>query len=593
MVGLLALALPVFAQNFTQALQPGDSVQVTCPSSLSYTATSGTVTCATVVPTSVPTAAPTATPAPSQKPALLAGYEMNQPTYADMSKVKYQPYGQFVNGFTHTDAHWGTIGYSPNGTQFQGWDFLGMDNEGIERIQTDPAFLRLKLNRPAIVAVLWKSATPASWLSGWTDTGPSPMLDWGFCGSSHQCHIYTRVFQAEEADLGGPSADGAEHDVYDVLLAESNGKATTPPAQLGSPNATPNQTCPQWVTSQYVATGKDGMQRQAWAPQIDPVYWCYTRSEHGSNPALFWNQTDPVTGKPFTTTYGAASAAMGMAEAPAGFKNYVVATDAGTWLFVNHFGTSSLQATCESNERGSSAGRFHEVQILYRPKGASEPTIRYTFNGDFGVATDNANPAQRLTPSVCPNQGLDVLSDPSHGSRQIPADSTNPTVDYEPWVANLSMASALGLSGLINFNTLDQGRHCDSTPGCANLDYTGLSGSHRYMEPNRSFAISSNHPSGWFCTDSMGMKAVTCGSAGSLYQYAAAGASASWQYVDDNHFVDTGNQPWNVHGGDAYSNSCREGDAFVECYANLDIHADGGFPQVLEGSIKISGSDAN
>jgi hypothetical protein len=455
------------------------------------------------------------------RPTLLAAYTFSDEQNQDLAHAVYRPFRQYADSFQVADARWGADTVWPSSGGQDQWDFLLVPNEGIDRIQSDPNWLTLTLNRAARISIVWhsKGVVPA-WLAerGWVAGDASGD---SFCGGP--CPTYARVAGPGPVVLGGVNAagDSAEHDVYYVLLEEADGTLPPLPGQLGSPAAQPNQPCPGWVHDQYVTTGPDGKTYLTWHPQIDPVYWCYFGHEHGSNPDLFLAGYKPP--------FGYADAVAGTPEAHAGFKLYAV-TDAngGKWLFMHHMGSSTLQATCEH------PGRFHEVDVAYRAPGA-RPAAKLFFTADFGMATDNANPPSRLQPSACPDQGLDVKG---NGRREIPTNSTG-GVFYEPWIFGQSGA-VLGLQGAVAFNTLDQMRHCD-TVQCTRAVPTGLTGTHRYMQPNRAFGLlSSGTATGTFYTDPSGVTFLCgCQQTGVVQQYLAPGLNVRWTYPNDDTFVDS------------------------------------------------------
>ena len=97
-----------------------------------------------------------------------------------------------------------------------------------------------------------------------------------------------------------------------MLLAEAGGTPSPAPVQLGSPAALPNQTCPAWAHNRHQIV-ENGVCYFTWHRQIDPVYWCHYRHEHGSNPARFGNgQWKPL--------FGRTAIASGIAENHEGFK---------------------------------------------------------------------------------------------------------------------------------------------------------------------------------------------------------------------------------------------------------------------------------
>jgi hypothetical protein len=429
---------------------------------------------------------------PGLSPTLLDSYTFNG-SQPDMAAVSYHPwqYATTYNGssFVVTDqTHWDY--QVPNGGAYSGWDALLLPNDGYFRSVTDPAWLQINLTRPATVAIVWRSAATErpAWLSGWT-LGPSgaDSSGWG-CGGS-PCPVYTRVFTAAQTvTLGGVRAaeDPLDRDVYYVLLAEANGQPSTPPTQLATPPAYANQTCPSWVHDQYAATAADGQIYPTWHPQIDPVYWCYFRHDHGSDPIQFLPTYLPL--------YGYTAAAMGDNEPHVGFKTYVF--DDGSnhrWLITQHFGTSSLDRACV---------RYHTLDVAVAMASTGQLLADLHLMADFGTSASNVT-GQALAPAACPAQALRPTDDGSTGVRELPVAAQGPIM-YEPWRFD-GRGNILGLDGTVTFNTRDSVVICDGAPPCSSAVETGGSGSYRFFMFTSDFGVHAGAHTGQFYTDPRGL----------------------------------------------------------------------------------------
>jgi hypothetical protein len=336
-------------------------------------------------------------------------------------------------------------------------------------------------------------------------------------------------------DHGGAS-DPFGRDTYWVLLGEANGApSATPPSPSGREVARPNQTCPSWVHDQYVTTGPDGRSYPTWHPQIDPVYWCYFRHEHGSDPTLF----SPA----YQAIYGYASAVDGANEAHAGFKSYVF-DDAQNqrWLITHHFGTGSLERVC---------ARFHTVDIAVLSQKTQEVQADLHFMADFGKALANVEGTPPLSPPGCPNQAAQADAQASTGARAIR--TANPeSAGYEPWRLDASRLS-LGVQGELTFLTLNQITACD-TLECRVAVPSGKDGSTRLLKTGKDFGLSAGSADSVFYTDSKGEARLSAGQPGAVRQYIRPGFSTSLAYLGDAAQCAAGG-PW----GDVYQ--CGEGAA--------------------------------
>jgi hypothetical protein len=421
------------------------------------------------------------------------------------------------------DASWGDQRVDNPGP-YAGWDVLAMPNEGITRIADRADWLALGLNRPARLAVVWRCCeNPTGWLSGW-EPGPEVVVN----GAS--LPTYTRRVGAGEVILGGvydPGAVPGPHaarDSYWVLLGEEDGRPSAAPAvPAGREAPRPNETCPAWVHDQYSATGPDNRRYATWHPQIDPVYWCYFRHDHGSDPTRFSPSYRPL--------YGYASTAAGSDEPHPGFKSYVFDDGGGRrWLLSQHFGTGSVDRACV---------RFHDVAVAVAAAGSGEVLADLQFMGDFGKAVVNAN-GEPLTPSRCPGQAAASNADGSRGERQLPV-LTRGAIGYEPWRLD-EHRTILGLTGGLTFNTPDAVVMCNDVI-CDRPIPTGSTGTLRFFTYSRGFGITAGGLSGTFYTDPYGRAPSAAGQPGAVRQYVRPGLSVSVPYFGDNQTCHS-SDPW-------------------------------------------------
>jgi hypothetical protein len=305
-----------------------------------------------------------------------------------------------------------------------------------------------------------------------------------------------------------------------------------------------NETCPAWVHDQYTATGPDGRLYATWHPQIDPVYWCYFRHDHGSNPAQLAPGYQPL--------YGYASTAAGANEPHAGFKSYVMDDGAGRrWLFSHHFGTGSIDRACV---------QFHDVGVAVAAGG--EVLADLHLMGDFGKSVVNAT-GEALTPAACPGQAAQSDATGSRGVRQLPV-VTRGAIGYEPWRLD-EHRTILGLTGALTFITTDAVVLCNDVT-CDRAVVTGSTGTHRFFTYTRGFGITAGGLSGTFYTDAYGRTSAGAGQPGAIRQYVKPGLSVSTPYFGDNQTCHT-SDPWT---------------AFYTCDANLSQ----GLPTMLENAIQ-------
>jgi hypothetical protein len=453
---------------------------------------------------------------------LLATYAHNSTLRGGVSweYVVYRP-RQVQAGLVINDPTRGELRVD-NAGAYHGWDVLPTFNYSVHRIETGSIWTVLELNRAATVAIVWRGGvTLPSWLSGWAKAGNVTI-------SGNSFPTYRKSFGRGKISLGGvysptDQPGNITRDTYWILLAESDGLPSPAPIVPGGKAAPiPNETCPAWVHDQYVATGPDGATYPTWHHLIDPVYWCYHRHEHGSNPRWFGGGKKPV----FEYT----ASKHGMTEAHAGFKNFVLDSEDGTrWMITHHFGTAGLARACS---------RFHTVDIAVKSIATGELLADLHFMGDFGMSIVNRTHVP-LTPPTCPDQAS--LASDSHGVRMLPS-AADGAVGYEPWRVDTSNL-VFGFIASFTVNNPDAMVICNNSI-CDQPVVTGGSGSKRFFSPNgdadgNRFGIIAGEISGEFYTDVHGTKMLRSNDTGAVRQYLKPGAkmqvlSSTSEYYDLN-----------------------------------------------------------
>jgi hypothetical protein len=318
-------------------------------------------------------------------------------------------------------ANFGNMKYKPRFNKFPdftGWDQLDLPGSNSTRAD----WLRLSLNRDATITVVWKKS--ASWLAGWTK-GASPLAD----GSN----TYTKSFPAGDVSLPSPGKDNGS---YLVLLGEKDGKPGLPAGvTAGTPIPTPNEVCPSWVNNLYKAEAPDGQSYLSWHPQIDPVYYCYFRHEHGSDPSL--------VGLPGIPLEYVARVNNNQAEVHEGFKGFAIRDEKNGygWYFNVHAETGDLHRVCTRN---------HTVTVAVTKLDTGEIVAQLGYKGDFGASIGNKDVGGKApviqTPNMpgmtCDDQAAILKSAPDFSKRIRVASIENG--GYENWHGGLN--STLGLT---------------------------------------------------------------------------------------------------------------------------------------------------
>jgi hypothetical protein len=451
---------------------------------------------------------------PNAVPALLTSYVVRgDPDYRiswSAPNFRYRP-RQFVVGLqADSGGRAGSEARVDDTGSYSGWDILNTPNLSVNTFASRADWFTFLLNRPATVAIVWRGGNPVpTWLSSWNRGG-----DVVLTGKS--VPTYVRAFPAGEVRLGGVYEPGStstvSRDTYLILLAEADGTPSkTPPVPAGKELPQPNQTCPAWVHAQYVTTGPDGKTYPTWHPQIDPVYWCYFRHEHGSDPSAF------IPG--YTPAYGYTASVAGVDEPHAGFKTYVLDDHAGhRWILTHHFGTSGLKRACV---------RFHTVDIAVADTASHQILADLHFMGDFGksVAASADSRDVPLTPPDCPNQATLANADGTSGVRKIHV-ATRDTSGYEPWRID-DRRNILGLKPAdLTFATGTAVVICNELT-CDQPVTTGSKGEFRFLTFNSGFGITAGPNHGEFYCDVLGRTPMSSGQPGAIRQYVQPGLNLS------------------------------------------------------------------
>lgn len=510
--------------TFTMPATPGTAYQFRLFANDGYArlaAAAVTVTGGGPAATATPVPTATAGP-PAVQPPLLARYENLTPLGNDYNQTFYRP-RQFVNGVSWNDATWGRYTITNTTATYAGWDLLITPNQGPHRERDTAAWFKLTLNRPARLALLWQDvgAVPSWVTSSWT---VGPPVTWSDGTTSRTYH---KDFPAGDVSLGSLRAPGAggppAGNTYLVLLAEAGGVASVAPTvPVGKETPTANQTCPAWVHDQYT-TVVDGVVYPTWHPQIDPVYYCYFRHEHGSDPKLFGDGT-------WKPAYGRSALASGIPENHEGFKGARFLLGDHDFYYYTHMGTANVV--------GAACQHLHEVAVAQARLSDRVLTADVMFMADFGRAVENTTHTP-LNPPGCPNQG--TLRTGS-GMRLFPVQNgTQPTVFYYPWNFDHS-GTVVGLGSRIGINNPDLQTICLDMQCSANVSNAPAPGAKRFFNPAPGFGVRATlaAATGVFYTDPLGKVVRPGPGAGNVRQFVHPSANASTQSLTDQGACVTG-----------------------------------------------------
>ncbi|WP_019584656.1 hypothetical protein [Deinococcus apachensis] len=477
---------------------------------------------------------PIPTPAPTVQPTLVAAYWRMQGELQKYDSLRYAP-RQFNAGLTLDPGvtHFGTQTIS-NAGQYAGWDHLGLPNSYTVAIDTFQQF-GLKLNRAAQVGLIWRAGNyRPSWLGSWTERGSVTLT------SGRTYPVFVKTFQAGSVDLlpmSYPSETGTQFS--SVIVGEANGTGSAAPSvPAGQTPPVPNQTCPAWVHDQYKALGPDGQMYPTWHPQVDPVYWCYFRHEHGSDPKLAGVGAD---GKPlYQPLYGYTAARHGMTEPHVGFKSHVFKDRVtGVWWNVTyHMGGAGAGRICQ---------RYHTADLGVVAGGVLKADLHLM--GDFGRARVFTAPGEFELISGCPEDQGQIRD---MGSRTLGGPNTD---GYEPWVIDNEYNVTGWHPAFFSVKTSFPQTRCADAPGCTTLQNLYAldpihTGSERLLEfgPNtRVTAGDHGQNSGVFYTDPHGEGFLPATDAHATRQFIAPGfSSATTPPADTDTGYCTARDAWTV-----------------------------------------------
>lgn len=461
-------------------------------------------------------------------------------------QVRYRP-RQFVAGFTQiADVSWGSWTVQ-NAGAYSGWDVLPLPNEGSTRTSTVYPLATYTLSRPARVALVWRTETaPADWVAadGWTPAGNvvafNAARNWTRTYPTYTKTLPTGTFTVGgNFDAGDSTTTGAKNLPW-LLFAEADGTPSLPPVvPEGREVPVANQTCSDWVHDLHQDIGPDGTLYRTWHPAIDPIYWCYFRHEHGSDPRHAFPAGD------FTPFYGYVTSGMTipgtsipMTENHWGHKTHVFQNMDGYWMLATqHVGTTGLARanTCLQ--------RFHLVDLVVRNAERTETLAHVQVMGDYGRSLVNTN-ATPYTPTACPNGNAATGLTTTVPARKVPL-STTGQITYEPWQFNQTAYAAMGFTGTLTINTLNPLDICGSLVCDTPVGYTDRSGAERILQPTvplrfRDLGLGVD---GHFCTDGMGM-VQDCALPNSIEQYIKPGLDLTFRgtgSLTQTHFE---TRPW-------------------------------------------------
>lgn len=407
------------------------------------------------------------------------------------------------DGSVRLEANYGGVRYKPRQSSFkgfEGWDELSLPSSESTRVD----WLRLSLNRDARVAVVWKIDPVPLWLIGWERVA----LPEGFTA-------FVKDFKKGEVALGGP---GKNNGKYTVLLAEAGGRPSAEPALppgVGE-KPLPNTDCPSWLHDSWRVVGPDGNEFQGWHPQIDPIYWCYYRHEHNSDPGLIGYQA--------AFTYVALKN-QNQPERGEGFKGFVIkdeATQIG-WYINLHSETSTDQRVC---------ARFHTVTLAATDLRTGRLLLELGYKGDFGFSRENNDSEQFITPNACPDQAK--IAQQTDASKRIRVASDG-NGGYEQWDGGC--VRALGMecgNRVIGIDIQNPATSC-ADYSCSRLIINDGSSTRRTIDVRKlkvsyleSLDLSDGKKDGYFYTDVYGLNpGLSPDDPGAVRQYVKPGLSLS------------------------------------------------------------------
>ncbi len=302
--------------------------------------------------------------------------------------------------------------YAPRQSSFSGyetWDVL--KTPWPWGVPSGDKWLYVTLNRDAeIVLAMPNWAKASAWLNSWEQGSSSALNE---KGDKVTYQTFRKSFPKGEISL--PSVFETE---YTLLIAEKGGTPSTEPDLPAgvTERPQPNETCPAWLANSWLAEGVDGRMYKTWQPQIDPVYWCYYRHEHGSDPSLVGYEPS----FDYVAYYNNRQN-----ERHEGFKGFAFKENDVGWYINVHATTGMLSRACV---------RFHTVVFFARDLNTGEKLLELSYKGDYGAAVSNANEDIILQPQQanCPNQKAIAQETNALKALRVFTNGKDPG-DYERW----------------------------------------------------------------------------------------------------------------------------------------------------------------
>ena len=412
-----------------------------------------------------------------------------------VSDILYQP-RSFVNGADADSYRYGSTIVTEPG-KYEGWDILAPPNYSDNKTGK---WLYLTLNRRAQVGLVWMADDQPAWLGSWTRSGTVEL-------NYRTYPVYKKTLGAGQRWIGGPNVSGDSVRSYIVLLGEENGAPTPEPdAPQGKQIPSPNTECPEWVHDQYTTVGPDGADYETWHPQIDPVYWCYFRHHHGSDPSI-------IPGNPLIP-YEYVASKVPQDEPDVGFKEMIFEDPRGYYVrMIDHVATGHHRRVC---------AQFHTVYTLVYDSQGNE-LFRAAFKADFGATVDQDGRVP-TTPTNC-GYNMAAVAAGTDARKELRIGSDDH--DYERWIAVPTVEAAnLGMVFNHRFDIQDPFTFCRNiTCNAVDVDTerteTGTRRVFRMrdMEFDASLALDT----GTFYTDPYGVGIVAETAADAVQQYIQPG----------------------------------------------------------------------
>ena len=295
---------------------------------------------------------------------------------------------------------------------YEGWDILSTPWPWAP--PASGQWMTLSLNRDArLVIILSEWDTPEdAWLKEWKKGSTTAKDNFG---ETLHYNTYTKDFSKGEISL-----PNLQEKQYSLLLAEKGGTSSVEPVlpEGITIRPEPNKACPDWLSSNVWTTkGPDGNTYKTWHPQIDPIYWCYYKHEHGSDPSLV---------KYSPSFEYIAFLNNNQAELHEGFKGFAIqdkSKDIG-WYINTHSETGVISRVCT---------RVHTVVVAAIKLSTGEKLLELGYKGDFGAMIGTFNDAEDklVQPQIsnCPNQ--QAIANETNAARRIRIGKDNH--HYERW----------------------------------------------------------------------------------------------------------------------------------------------------------------